>query len=415
MCGATVPFLKLQFTMPEINPDPVAPQANGKKPGAFQISSEPLVPSEEPTEGHKFEIGTTVESPAVAAPVFEDLGDLPESYFEETLFLVARDPRWLFSYWDFNYAKYAPGAFRGGVKQFFLKLITTEGADAGLVEINPDARNWYVPVSSPDTGYVAEIGFFNKSGAWHKIVQSGVAVTPADALAPESTADFATVPAHLTFERLLDLVKEKMMEGETLISALARIAGEGRLEFRAGQSPTWTDEQKRLLAALLGDTLIDRLGLGSEEIDQLLRKQLQQKLHSESASGLSGVLLETLAPGPTSLFSGIGASWSAQPFSVKRERGFFMHVNAEIIFYGGTHPDATVWVDGQEIKLAPDGTFRYHFKLPDGDFAIPIVAQSPDKVERRTATLSFVRGTSRTGEVGDTAQPTHLTPLIGKK
>jgi hypothetical protein len=124
-----------------------------------------------------------------------------------------------------------------------------------------------------------------------------------------------------------------------------------------------------------------------------------QKLHSESASGLSGVLLETLAPGPTSLFSGIGASWSAQPFSVKRERGFFMHVNAEIIFYGGTHPDATVWVDGQEIKLAPDGSFRYHFTLPDGDFAIPIVAQSPDQVERRSATLSFVRGTSRVGEV----------------
>jgi hypothetical protein len=126
-------------------------------------------------------------------------------------------------------------------------------------------------------------------------------------------------------------------------------------------------------------------------------------------------LLETLAPGPTSLFSGIGASWSAQPFSVKRERGFYMHVNAEIIFYGGTHPDATVWVDGQEIKLAPDGTFRYHFTLPDGDFAIPIVAQSPDQVERRSATLSFVRGTQRAGEVGSTAQPSNLSPLIGKK
>ena len=92
-----------------------------------------------------------------------------------------------------------------------------------------------------------------------------------------------------------------------------------------------------------------------------------------------------------------------------------MHVNAEIIFYGGTHPDATVWVDGQEIKLAPDGTFRYHFKLPDGDFAIPIVAQSPDKVERRSATLSFVRGTSRVGDVGATGQPAELSPLIGKK
>lgn len=404
--------------MPESNLDPSAaatPPTPAKKSGAFQISSEPVTAVEEESGAHKFEIGGTSEAPAAAAPTFEDLGELPDSYFEDTLFLVARDPRWLFSYWDFNWSKYPSSAFRGEVKQFFLKVTTVAGADAALVEINPEARNWYVPVSSPDTAYFGEIGFFDKAGEWQRIVQSGVAVTPADALAPDAVADFATVPAHLTFERLLELVKEKMIEGESLISALARIAGEGRLEFRAGQAPTWTDEQKRVLATLLGDKLVDRLGMGSEEIDQLLRKQLHEKLHSESASGLSGSLLETLAPGPTSLFSGIGASWSAQPFSVKRERGFYMHVNAEIIFYGGTDPDATVWVDGQEIRLAPDGTFRYHFTLPDGDFAIPIVAQSPDKMERRSATLSFVRGTSRMGDVGATGQPKELSPLIGKK
>ena len=402
--------------MPESNPDPSAEKPTpGKKAGAFQISPEPIISDEDRNEAHKFEIGSATQPTAVAAPAFEDLGELPESYFEDTLFLVARDPRWLFSYWDFNWGRFASSQFRGGVKQFFLKVSTAAGADAGLVEINPEARNWYVPVNQADTEYFAEIGYFDKAGAWQKIVQSGLATTPSEELAAEASVDFATVPAHLTFERLLEMVKEKMMEGESLISALARIAGEGRLEFRAGQSPTWNDEQKRLLAALLGDTLVDRLGMGSEEIDQLLRKQLHEKLHSESASGLSGVLLETLAPGPTSLFSGIGASWSAQPFSVKRERGFFMHVNAEIIFYGGTHPDATVWVDGQEIKLAPDGSFRYHFTLPDGDFAIPIVAQSPDQVERRSATLSFVRGTSRVGEVGATGQPESLSPLIGKK
>ncbi|MDR3404873.1 MAG: DUF4912 domain-containing protein [Chthoniobacter sp.] len=403
--------------MPENNPDPTKSSASAaaKKNGAFQIAKEPVSASVEEVEVHKFEIGSETESTGPAAPAYEDLGQLPETYFEDTLFLVARDPRWLFSYWDFNWAKYPAADFRGGVKQFFLKVTTTAGADAALVEINPEARNWYVAVNSPDTAYFAEIGFFDKAGKWHMAVQSGVAVTPADALAAAGAADFATVPAHLTFERLLEMVKEKMLEGESLIEALARIAGEGRLEFRAGLPPTWNDDQKRLLAALLGDTLIDRLGLGSEEIDQLLRKQLQQKLHSESASGLSGALLETLGPTTTSLFSGIGASWSAQPFSVKRERGFYMHVNAEIIFYGGTHPDATVWVDGQEIKLAPDGTFRYHFTLPDGDFAIPIVAQSPDKVEKRSATLSFVRGTSRTGDVGATGQPSELKPLIGKK
>ena len=77
--------------------------------------------------------------------------------------------------------------------------------------------------------------------------------------------------------------------------------------------------------------------------------------------------------------------------------------------------DATVWIDGQPIKLSPDGTFRYHFKLPDGEFAIPIVAESPDKVEKRIATLSFSRGTVRVGAVEDTGQPPYLDPLIGRK
>jgi hypothetical protein len=403
--------------MSENNPDPSKSTASNeaRKNGSFQIAREPVIASVEEVEAYKFEIGSATEGTGGAVPAYENLGELPESYFEDTLFLVARDPRWLFSYWDFNWARYSAANFRGGVKQFFLKVTTTAGVQAALVEINPEARNWYVAVNNPETAYAAEIGFFDKAGKWHRVVQSGVAVTPGDALADDGSADFATVPAHITFERLLEMVKEKMLEGESLIEALARIAGEGRLEFRAGRAPNWTDDQKRLLAALLGDTLIDRLGLGSEEIDQLLRKQLQQKLHSESASGLSGALLETLGPTTSSLFSGIGASWSAQPFSVKRERGFYMHVNAEIIFYGGTHPDATVWVDGQEVKLAPDGSFRYHFTLPDGDFAIPIVAQSPDKVEKRSATLSFVRGTSRVGEVGSTSQPSDLKPLIGKK
>ena len=403
--------------MPESNDDPIETSSTtpSKKNGAFHISAEPVVPASEDAESHKFDLGSTADRGPGAGPAYQDLGDLPETYYEDNLFLVARDPRWLFSYWDFNWSKYPSNAFRGGVKQFFLKVLTTCGREAALVEIHPESRNWYVAVNDPDTAYFAEIGFFDQSGDWQRVVQSGVTVTPADSLAADAAADFATVPAHLTFERLLDMVKEKMIEGESLIEALARIAGEGRIEFRAGRAPTWTDEQKRLLAVLLGDTLIDRLGLGSEEIDQLLRKQLQQKLHSESASGLSGASLEFLGPTVTSLFSGIGASWSAQPFSVKRERGFFMHVNAEIIFYGGTHPDATVWVDGQEIKLAPDGTFRYHFTMPDGDFAIPIVAQSPDKVEKRCATLSFVRGTSRVGDVGQTGQPGGLKPLIGRK
>jgi hypothetical protein len=115
----------------------------------------------------------------------------------------------------------------------------------------------------------------------------------------------------------------------------------------------------------------------------------------------------------SSLFSGIGASWSGQPFGLP-EREFFMHVNAEVIFYGGTDPQAKVTIAGRPVQLQPDGTFRYHFKFPDNDFEIPIVAVSPDGVETRSAVLTLRRDTTRYGEVGATAQPEYLGTPMGQ-
>jgi len=57
-------------------------------------------------------------------------------------------------------------------------------------------------------------------------------------------------------------------------------------------------------------------------------------------------------------------------------------------------------VDGKEIKLRPDGSFRFHFALPDGKFKLPITAESPDREEQRSAVIDFTRATGLTGKVG---------------
>jgi hypothetical protein len=112
----------------------------------------------------------------------------------------------------------------------------------------------------------------------------------------------------------------------------------------------------------------------------------------------------------SSLSSGFASSWEGPV-----ERGFFMHVNAEVIFYGGTDPRAKVTVAGQPIQLQPDGTFRFHFKFPDNDFEIPIVAVSPDGKETRSAVLYFRRDTTRQGGVDASSQPAHLGDPMGAK
>jgi hypothetical protein len=381
-----------------------------KKTGAFQISSEPVVHGRSGDDVHKFE--TAPHEPQ--QPAYEELGQLPESYGENTVFLIARDPKWLFTYWDVSPNSF-PAAADGG--KVFLKVLFENGAEESLIEINLAARNWYIPVPDAATTYRVEIGCFDKGGAWVPVAWSGMATTPADELSEESAVDFATVPFHLSFQNLVDTVKAAMGEGESLVSAISRLQGEGRrLAFAAGMAPAWTEEQRQVLIALLGTELVDRVGLGSAEIDKLLRKELLEKLGGEKSlwgPGTSSLFSGFFGPEVTSLFSGVGASWSAQPFSKPRE--FFMHVNAEVIFYGGTHPDAKVTIDGKKIKLNPDGTFRYHFKFPDGNYEIPVIAISPDKVETRSATLKFERATARKGDVGHTAQPKHLKKPARKK
>ncbi len=410
-----------------------------KKNGAFQLSQEPLGDPPLPDAGaHKFETAheEIPEYPAAPAPAYEDLGELPQTYGDDTLFLIARDPHWMFAYWDVNWSAWISKAALG---KFYLKLYGEDGSAELTTEIHPDARNWYLPVKNAGSPYFSELGFFGADGEWVTIVRSGTASTPQDQFSDSAEADFATVPIHLTFQHLVEMVRGHMHEGESLIAALARLQGEGRrLLFQPGKAPDWSEEQRQVLSALFGQEVVDRIAMGSGEIDQLLRKELLEKLSTESASELvsKSRLAELLGPTESSLFSAfatgglsafgglgagasgsevtswfsaVGSSWSAQPFGQQFGREFFMHVNAEVIFYGGTHPDAKVWIDGKPVQLAPDGTFRFHFRFPDGNYAIPIVAESPDGVEQRSASLTFERGTARKGDVGHTAQPEHLS------
>jgi hypothetical protein len=422
------------------NPLSASPEVPSKtqaarKGGRFKVSQQPLLATGPTLPASSSETGSNgggfhsfapaaADNGASAQPgqpqhqgvlLEENFGPLPASYHRDLLFLTARDPRWLFSYWDIDCDRVPASEMRDGRRAYFLRVLRRSGEVETLIEVNPGARNWYIPVREGGMTYVAELGYFNRGSFWQCVVRSGEASTPADAVAADGREAFATVPQALSFERLQELVQGHMEDGETLLQAIARIAGEGRIQLHRGSAPTWTDEQKRLLAMLLGESLINVIGLGSEEIDRLLRKALQENLHSEASSGLSAGLGALLAPSGASLSSPFGASWSAQPFGVSRERGFFMHLNAEVIFYGGTQPDATVTVNGERIALQEDGSFRFHFTLPDGDFEIPVVAVSADGMEERSATLSFSRQTRRIGSIGATAQPKHLEPLIGRR
>jgi hypothetical protein len=88
--------------------------------------------------------------------------------------------------------------------------------------------------------------------------------------------------------------------------------------------------------------------------------------------------------------SGVGFSASAVP---ARPRKFWLVADAELIVYGATEPDATVTIGDRQIKLNPDGTFRFQMSFQDGIIDYPIKAVAVDGEQTRSIHMNFERET----------------------
>ena len=334
------------------------------------------------------------------------LGELPRGYGDEGIFVIAQEPHWLFCYWDYRLTEKADG-------EVFLRHGRSEGGKPeGEVAVPGESNSWYLPVRDADADYFVELGCYRK-GRWKMLARSGSVLTPRDTVSGFGQPVFASTAIHSTFQHLVEKLRNEMRDGETVTDVLARWQKRG--ESPLGQlSPAQRFALDRLVQADLGAPGADFSSyLGSPG----------GGFSSWGPAPSSWGRLESLSSAALSFESG-GASWQtalgawSQPSSWPTSwhgRGFFMHVNAEVIFYGGTHPDAKVTIDGKPVALSPDGTFRHHFVFPDGEFEIPIVATSPDGVETRRAVLRFERATGREGDVGSTSQPPFAAPMGRKK
>lgn len=360
----------------------------------------------------------------------DQLGDLPRSYGDERIFVVAQEPHWLFCYWDYTLTDGIEGAV-------FLRHGRIGAArPEAEVPVPTETNSWYLSVREADADYYVELGYYN-GGHWKTLTRSGTVLTPRDTIAGFGQPVFANMPFHATFQQLVEKLRGEMREGESLAEALARLQGRGDLALGR------LNPAQRLALDRLLDTEIGALTSG--ELARYLASPGASLFSGGFAPSSWGASAASWSQAPGGFSSGFlaalglaGASWSNASWETAlgswssaalaswgapsswmsswrtAPREFFMHLNAEVIFYGGTHPDAKVTINGKEIALRPDGSFRYHFVFPDGEFEIPVVATSPDGVETRRGILRFERATAREGDVGSTAQPPLGEPM-GRK
>src|SRR5579859_1121643 len=338
---------------------------------------------------HKFDV---TPAPPPPRQVFQEehLGELPDAYGTGQLFLTARDPHWLYTYWDLSWQQMADYRGQASDGRLLLRLFEKNHSDPiQTLTLGHDSRNWYLPVNKAATTYSAELGYWKHDGHFHTINRSREATTPPDAVSTDTTARFVTIPIDISFRELFEIIRGHMRSGEALADALHRLQLAGfRFPFKLGlELGPWTADQTAELEQILGGDLFRRIQMGSFEITEWLSRRMTEELSS----------------GMFSAFSPGGSSWSGAP-----QKGFWFAVNAELIIYGATEPDATVTVDGKPIKLRSDGTFSFHYTFPDGQYKLPVVAISKDGDDKREAHLTFERQTREKGEVGKVKQPANL-------
>lgn len=263
--------------------------------------------------------------------------ELPLSYNETAIVLLVRDPYWIYTYWDFHpkLQEELAQIFHGWEKV----PLALRVHNLSRIKSGADGPGYY------DIGinHVANNWYINVEEAGKEYQVELGYYDPDGNFRVLARSNRVTTPP----DRISDVVDEQWMIVEEDFRRLYRLAG------GAG----WGDSSVELVESLL--------------------KRLEREVGSGAVSSISSP-----AGGPP-----------------PGERRFWLVLDAELIVYGATEPDAALTVQGRPVKLRPDGTFTLRMALPDGTQSIPVSAQSADGIDTITITTNVSRNTHKDKEI----------------
>ena len=114
----------------------------------------------------------------------------PESYGQNRIRLLVRDPEWIFAYWDVKPQTLEDLAKRVGERALALSRLTLRVVDpvsggSSDILLPAGARWWYVRTDSARRTYRAELGITLPSGEFRRLAESNTVVTPRVGPSPE--------------------------------------------------------------------------------------------------------------------------------------------------------------------------------------------------------------------------------------
>ncbi len=286
---------------------------------------------EEQVESSKFDVGVPTKDLSVKVPK-----DLPAGYGKDRIVVMVRDPYWLHCYWE-------------------LTRHAIQRAEAAL------GQEWHtakpilrlLDVSSQDTTSNAEailrdIDIHGGCNNWY--------------------IDVSNPPRSYRVD-----IGYLARSGRFYVLARSNVVTTPRAGVSDVIDENWSDIDPKKADRIYAMSGGFDPTASSLELKQLFEERLRRPLGSPAVTSFgSGGLM----PGG-------------------KMRKFWFQLDAELIVYGATEPNARVTLQGEPVKLRPDGTFTMRFSLPDSRQIIPAVATSPDGIEERTIVLAVERNTKQ--------------------
>ena len=161
-------------------------------------------------------LGAVIQSPDAANSM-----TVPRICEGPVLFAIARDEHTIFVSWDIDW----PSVFGKAIpvdRQVHLRVIADDGFEQKRIGVEPMLGSFYVPVSQPGATYRVELGYYAPDHSWKSVAISDQVAIPADAPCESTQVDVATVPFHISFQKLVDLLS--VTNGDpAVVTALSRL------------------------------------------------------------------------------------------------------------------------------------------------------------------------------------------------
>lgn len=223
---------------------------------SFRISDEPVVKMRRAPERQDAKTGNG----------FSDLGALVG---DGALYMLARDPRSLFVYWNLDWDRRFAAA-NLTARPVHLRVLREDESEEATTSIDPMVGFSFVDVSSPATGYRCEIGCF-EGDDWRTLARSAAGETPTAAMSDDLAADFATLPLHLSFQRLIEIFRANRTERATLSESVANMQSKARALRDSMSAEDWSRFVDSAENVANAESIFGLRGVRSQELASLLR------------------------------------------------------------------------------------------------------------------------------------------------